>query len=90
VAVRSRPVFSSALKGARLPQNAVRDGSRTLSWPAALRNQPCVFLDGAHNEHSLRTVVAEVARHAGCPVILFACAKIRTPARCCASWRMPA
>jgi len=83
VAVRLADLFHMQHAGQRIPAQAVRDGSRHVNWPGRLEEVlrdgraagPRIILDGAHNDHSLRTIMSEVAQHLKTPAVLFACAK---------------
>ena len=48
--------------------------------PATGGCRPRIILDGAHNDHSLRTVLSEVTQHLKTPAVLFACAKDKNSA----------
>ncbi|MCY3018641.1 MAG: Mur ligase family protein [Planctomycetota bacterium] len=76
VAVRLADLCCLKRNGAHVAAHAVREGSRTVRWPGRLEKAgPRLFLDGAHNDHSLRTVLREMLPHVGTPLVLFACAK---------------
>jgi dihydrofolate synthase/folylpolyglutamate synthase len=79
VAVRLADLFHRRKTGARMPADAVRRGSRLVQWPGRLEevraNGTRLLLDGAHNDHSLRTVLREMSAYLAPPVVLFACAK---------------
>jgi dihydrofolate synthase/folylpolyglutamate synthase len=76
VAARLADLFFQRTRGARIPADAVREGSRQVRWRGRLEEiEPRVFLDGAHNDHSLRTVLNELRRQFPAPVVLFGCAK---------------
>jgi len=65
-------------RGERVPDSAVRAGSKNVSWPGRLEEiAPRVFLDGAHNDHSLNAVIGELrALFGAAPLtVIFACAK---------------
>jgi dihydrofolate synthase/folylpolyglutamate synthase len=77
LAVRLADLFF-ALRGQRVPDAAVREGSRNVSWPGRLEEiAPRIFLDGAHNDHSLDAVLKELREiNAAAPItVVFACAK---------------
>ncbi|MFH0939248.1 MAG: folylpolyglutamate synthase/dihydrofolate synthase family protein [Planctomycetota bacterium] len=88
VAVRLADLCYTQLQSKRLPVTAVRQGSRRIRWPGRLEEiaspqadesaAPRIFLDGAHNDFSLRTILNEVREHLPRRqplVVLFACAK---------------
>jgi dihydrofolate synthase/folylpolyglutamate synthase len=82
VALRLADLFFQQTKGRHIPAAAVAAGSRNIRWPGRLEvvNEsatPLVFLDGAHNDFSLLTVLNEIRRHlpARPLTVLFACAK---------------
>jgi dihydrofolate synthase / folylpolyglutamate synthase len=85
VAVRLCDVFWSAHHGKHVTADAVTRGSANVNWPGRLEkislpdagNSPEVFLDGAHNDYSLKTVLNELRSTYGDKriVLLFACAK---------------
>jgi dihydrofolate synthase / folylpolyglutamate synthase len=83
VAVRLVDVFLTR-SGRTLTADAVVQGSRNVVWPGRLEllpsrkksRGPHVFLDGAHNEYSLRTVIHELRQlQSGPLVVVFGCAK---------------
>ncbi|MBI3827875.1 MAG: bifunctional folylpolyglutamate synthase/dihydrofolate synthase [Planctomycetes bacterium] len=87
VAVRMAELFHVKRKGGPLPEAAIAKGSKDVVWPGRLeevkrvskpKESPRVFLDGAHNDYSIDTVLTEL--HGLLPgrkriVVLFACAK---------------
>ncbi|MCW8131001.1 MAG: bifunctional folylpolyglutamate synthase/dihydrofolate synthase [Planctomycetota bacterium] len=87
VAVRAADHFYRKRYGKPLPEAAIEKGSKEVYWPGRLEEIPRVrnpresarvFLDGAHNEHSIETVLTEL--RGLLPgrqriVALFACAK---------------
>ncbi|MGD0092888.1 MAG: folylpolyglutamate synthase/dihydrofolate synthase family protein [Planctomycetota bacterium] len=87
VAVRLADLFHKHSTGKHIPPEAVRNGSRNVYWPGRLEEVPAaqasslravgprLILDGAHNDHSLRTILNEVTQHLKTPAVLFACAK---------------
>ena len=92
VAVRLADHFALAKTGAHIPAAAVARGARAIQWPGRMEEveadvvarfsgqapAPRLILDGAHNDHSLRTILSEI-RAACAPsrrlVVLFGCAK---------------
>lgn len=47
-------------KGLRVQEKWIRDGLQQTFWPARMeriRMEPCVLLDGAHNEHAMKRLV---------------------------------
>jgi dihydrofolate synthase/folylpolyglutamate synthase len=84
VAVRMARIFHQRQRGVPLGLNAIRSGSRKARWQGRMEEIPqapgCpgLYLDGAHNEHSLRRVLTEIGEIVpeGAPlVVLFACAR---------------
>ena len=85
VAARLADLAHRRLRGAPLPERAIEEGARRVEWPGRLeevrqpRGAPRLLLDGAHNDHSVRTVLEELRallpRDAGRLVVLFACAR---------------
>ena len=85
MAVRLADLFHRRMRGSPLPAEAVAKGSACIQWPGRLEEVRAagagnvrVFLDGAHNDYSVRRVLEEVA--AGLPkrqpvAVLFGCAK---------------
>ena len=64
VAVSLSDVFHLAKTGRHLPAAAVQSGSKNVCWPGRLEIVtapvdigPQIILDGAHNDHSLKTVL---------------------------------
>ena len=85
VAVRLADLFYKQHAGKYIPDAAVRHGSRHVVWPGRLEEAACdgrtrIILDGAHNDHSLRTILSEVAQYLETPAVLFACAKDKNSA----------
>lgn len=78
VAVRLADLFFIS-RGERVPDAAVRTGSRHVVWPGRMEEAaPRVFLDGAHNDHSLKSVLDELRAQYGVAApmtVLFACAR---------------
>ncbi|HYG75870.1 MAG TPA: folylpolyglutamate synthase/dihydrofolate synthase family protein [Planctomycetota bacterium] len=79
LAARLAEIYVERSAGKKLSAAALREGSRKVSWPGRLEEIfKRVFLDGAHNDHSLETVLREVRpkpRGSSPLVVLFACAK---------------
>ena len=76
VAVRLADLFWRKKTGAHIPARAVQAGSRDVCWPGRLEYVGAhLILDGAHNDHSLRIVLREMAPYVKPTAILFACAK---------------
>ncbi|HYF51447.1 MAG TPA: folylpolyglutamate synthase/dihydrofolate synthase family protein [Planctomycetota bacterium] len=83
LAVGMAEEFYRRVRGSALPLPAIVRGSREVSWPGRMEfieatAKPRVILDGAHNDHSVSTVLNEVLRDPGVRkpvVVLFACAK---------------
>ena len=89
VAVRMADLFHR--RTGPLPLSAVQFASRNVRWPGRLERVvpnglsanesgnsicPNVYLDGAHNEHSLRVVLKEIRAHfTEKLIVLFACAR---------------
>lgn len=87
VAVRLANLYFRKRHGKPLPERAVEKGGKEVYWPGRLeeiprvsrpKESPRVFLDGAHNDHSIETVLSEL--HGLLPgrkriVVLFGCAK---------------
>jgi dihydrofolate synthase/folylpolyglutamate synthase len=83
VAVRLADLFLTR-RGGALTSEALAKGSRVVDWPGRLELLPApngargprVFVDGAHNEHSVRTVIGELRLLQPGPLaVLFGCAK---------------
>jgi len=80
VAVRLVDLFCHKRNRMPVSDSAIREGSANVKWPGRLEEiSPRVFLDGAHNDHSMHAVLADVrptAQRRDVPlVVLFACAK---------------
>jgi dihydrofolate synthase/folylpolyglutamate synthase len=85
VAARLADLAHRKVRGAPLSPQAIERGARAVRWPGRLEElkqpaaTPRLFLDGAHNDHSVRTVLEELRRllprDSGRLVVLFACAR---------------
>ncbi|HEY3324356.1 MAG TPA: folylpolyglutamate synthase/dihydrofolate synthase family protein [Planctomycetota bacterium] len=83
LAVRLSDIFYRKKFDLPLPQAAVAEGSEKVHWPGRLEELPQqagprIFLDGAHNDHSLRTVLRELRSGLGAKrelTVVFGCAK---------------
>jgi dihydrofolate synthase/folylpolyglutamate synthase len=81
VAVRSADRLHRRVRGARLPEAAIQKGSQAVDWPGRLEEAPRtegfprLFLDGAHNLHSMNELLREVRSWRMPWVLLFGCAR---------------
>ena len=84
VAVRLAQIFMQRSRGIALSESAIAKGSFEVQWPGRLEvmphetGKPIRVLDGAHNTHSLLSVLSELRRLYPYPnprTVLFACAR---------------
>ena len=55
-------------KGIRIPETAIRDGMRKVSWPGRMQivsRNPTIMLDGAHNPGAARALADSIGKNSG-------------------------
>ena len=55
-------------KGIRVPESAIRDGMRKVSWPGRMQivgRNPTIMLDGAHNPGAARALADSIGKDSG-------------------------